>query len=91
MDEKLEELFRELNGWAKSLVIKTEEVPGYVKEVLVKPPENAPSRASAAEMELREIQKSLNEVNGIYKMIEDHLFQNYGMENLDGGMEIEKG
>jgi hypothetical protein len=91
MDEKLEELFRELNGWAKSLVRKTEEIPGYVKEALLKSPENAPSRASAAEMELREIQKSLDEVNGIYKMIEDHLFQNYGMEKLNEGIEVGNG
>ncbi|HEX8246869.1 MAG TPA: hypothetical protein VF599_01700 [Pyrinomonadaceae bacterium] len=78
MDEKLETLFKELNGWAKSLVRKTEEVPEYVKQALDKPHENAPSRASAAEMELRQIQKSLSEVNGIYKMIEEHLFENYG-------------
>lgn len=76
MDEKLEVLFKELNLWAKSLVRKSEQVPEFVKQAL----ENqgsAPSKASAAEMELREINKSLSEVNGIYKMIEEHLFQNY--------------
>lgn len=79
-DEKLDTLLNELQKWSKSLALTTEEVPDYIKKALYENeplPDTCPSRASLAELELRAIKKKLNEVNGIYQMIHDHLFEHY--------------
>jgi hypothetical protein len=76
-DEKLEELFTQLTLWSKTLSNRIEEVPKNIWHALEDDPGPAPSKGSAAEMELRAINKPLREVNGIYKMIEEHLLDKY--------------
>ncbi len=83
-DKELETLFNELNSWSKALVISVEDTLPSIQHALQSNeplPVNCPSKASLAEMELRQIQKKLSELNGIYKLIHEHLFKEYGQTN----------
>lgn len=80
-DRHLETLFSELDNWAKSLSRRTERIPPLIKEILESNeplPEDCPSKATAAAMELRQIEKSLEEVKATYMLIDNYLFENYG-------------
>ncbi len=79
-DRQLETLFSELDNWAKSLSRRTERIPPLIRAILdgsAPLPEDCPSIASAAAMELRQIEKSLEEVKNAYMLIDNHLFEHY--------------
>jgi hypothetical protein len=79
-DRHLETLFSELDNWTKSLSRRAERIPPLIRAVLESDeplPEDCPSKATAAAMELRQIEKSLDEVKNIYMLIDNHLFENY--------------
>ena len=80
MDEKLEREFEILRSFAKALAMNANEVPEQIKHTLTSDrplPEGCPSKGSLALMELRQLQKNLEEVEAAHVRIYQHIVGNY--------------
>ncbi|GEM_PF-3860370 len=79
-DRYLETLFSELNNWAQSLSRRTARIPPLIKIILESNEELSdefPSKATAAAMELRQIERALEEANNAFRLVHNHIFENY--------------
>lgn len=72
MKPEIEEQFRQLKNWARSLVRAIESNEPLVEKILdgENPnPAGAPSRGSLAVMQMGGVQSAIEEVNGAYKTL----------------------
>lgn len=77
---KVEEAYKRLTTWTASLNMDVQsETFDYLRQILyddnIKLPDNCPSRASLAQMQIRGIEKKLDEVNAAFKALEDAIWE----------------